>query len=63
MKPSKYPDREIKLGDVFFDIICEGIPDGLVNNQLIDSIVEHLIKEVREHMDAQYDRFKENTLT
>ena len=35
----------------------------LVTSEVVDIIVEHLIDEVKEHMDAQYDKFREAVLT
>ena len=66
MKPSRFASiRGISLEDTLSEIISEGIPleaDEIVTDDVINAIVRRLIDEVTEHMDAQYDKFRDTVL-
>ena len=62
MKPARFTKKGRSLSDMVYDIISEGLPEEVADKlppKTIDDITGKLIEEVVEHMDAQYDKFRD----
>jgi len=64
MKPSRW-GREYGLADSFIDIVSEWLPEGVsdvITTKDYSDLAESLVDEVKAHMDAQYDAFRDEVL-
>ena len=65
MKPGRF--RDYSLVDLFTDIIVEGL-EGLLEEpsdldaKTLTNIAQKLCDEIEEHMNAQFDKFREDVV-